>query len=211
MTSPTTATPSRAPMRLRRSPRWLIAGVLLVALGGLGTAYAVSSLASSQDVLAATRTVHRGEVIAASDLSVVSVSRSAGLSTVAAGEAPELVGQVAATDIPAGSLLVAGSVGAPEIPPGMSRVGLRLAPGRLPASGLHPGSPVLVVALPEQQASQPDSEPEVSVPATVAAEPVAQPDGSVVVDVLTPGEHAEAVARLSATDRVALVRQGDAP
>ncbi len=211
MTSPTASVPSRAQMRLKRHPRWLIAGVMVVTLGGLGTSFSINSLVASEDVLAVTRTIHRGQTVAASDLTVVSVNRSLGLSTVPAAQASSLIGQVAATDLPGGSLLVSESVGAPEIPSGMARVGLRLASGRLPASGLNPGSPVLVVALAEPQASETDAELLESVPATIASEPATQPDGTVVVDVLAPNESAEAVARLSATDRLALVRQGDAP
>lgn len=210
MVAPPDTSSSRIQMRLKRQPRWLIAGVLAVATGGLGTAYAVTSLVASDEVVQVTRTVHRGETVSASDLAVVPVSRSAGLVTVPASELSAVVGQVASTDLPGGSLLVAGSVGAPEVPPGMARVGLKLGPGRLPAAGLRPGASVLVVALPEQQ----DGEQEVSeasIPASVAGEPVELPDGSMAVDVMVAGQRAEAVARLSASDRVALVRQGDAP
>jgi hypothetical protein len=209
MANSTDAALSRTPVRLRRQPRWLAAGVLAVTLGGLGTAYAVTSLVASDEVVRVTRTVHRGETLAASDLAVVSVSRSAGLSTVPASELSSLVGQVASTDLPGGSLIGPGTVGGPEVPPGMARVGLKLAPGRVPVAGLRPGASVLIVALQGPQESEEGVE-EASVPATLAGEPVEQPDGSVAVDVMVAGQRAEAVARLAASDRVALVREGDA-
>ena len=66
---------------------------------------------------------------------------------------------------------------------------------------------MLIVALQGPQESEEGVE-EASVPATLAGEPVEQPDGSVAVDVMVAGQRAEAVARLAASDRVALVREG---
>ncbi len=209
MVTPPGTSSSRIQMRLRRQPRWLIAGVLAVAIGGLGTAYSLTSLTASDDVIQVTRTVHRGETVEASDLAVVSVSRAAGLDTVPASELSAVVGEVASTDLPGGTLLVADSVGAPEVPPGMARVGLKLGPGRLPAASLRPGASVLVVALPQQDGER--AVPEASIPASLAGEPVELPDGTMAVDVMVANQRAETVARLSALDRVVLVRQGDAP
>lgn len=210
--SATTSAPLRARVRLRRSPRWLLAGVLAVCLGGLATAFLVSSVAASESVLRLNRTVYRGEVIAPVDLGVVTIGRGAEVPVVAGERLNAVVGQSALTDLPDGSLLVEGSYGAPDLPPGSARVGLRLAPGRLPSSALPPGTPVLVVALPGANA-MPGSAEQVppSVSGTLATAPVAQSDGSFVVDVTVVADRAESVARLSATERVALVRQGTAP
>lgn len=208
MTTLSQGAPVRTRIRLRRNPRWLAAGVLLTVLGGLATAFGFLTVSASESVVVLNRTVHRGQAVAASDLGVVAVGRGAGLRTVPAANAAGLVGQRATTDLPAGSLLVEGSLGAPDLAAGEARVGVRLAAGRLPSTALLPGTPVLVVALADAAAGA-DGAAEVpaSVPATVVEGPQAQPDGSLVLDLDLPADRAEAVARLAAADRVALVRR----
>lgn len=204
--------PLRAHVRLRRSPRWLLAGIMAVCLGGLATAFLIASVAATEDVLRLNRTVHRGEIIAPADLGVVTIGRGAEVPAVSGDSLGAVVGQAALTDLPDGSLLVEGSFGASDLPPGSARVGLRLAPGRLPSATLPPGTPVLVVALPAANAIPGAAEQvPASVPGTLATAPVAQSDGSFVVDVTLVADRAESVARLAATERVALVRQGIAP
>lgn len=202
-------TAARSRLRLRRSPLWLLGGVLAICLGGLASAFLYLAVADTEPVLTANRTLYRGEVIEAADLSVVSVAAGVDLRTVPGDRLHDLVGHAAVTDIPAGSLLVEGAVGDPGIPPGLARVGLRLAGGRLPGGELLPGTPVLVVALPAAATSDADAAAlPPSVQATLIGPGVAQPDGSLVVDVTVPAERAEQVARLGAADRVALVQQG---
>lgn len=208
MTTPFTGAPERTPIRLRRSPRWLALGLLATVLGGLATAVGFLTVGASDSVVVLTRTVHRGEAVAAADLGVVSVGRGAGLRTVSAAGMAELVGQRAATDLPAGSLLVEGSLGARDLPAGQARVGVRVTAGRLPSTTLLPGTPVLVVALPAAGATgQSDAPLPASVSAAVVNSPEVQADGSHVLDLNLPADRAEAVARLAAADRVALIRR----
>ena len=198
---------TRPRIRLRRSPLWLLAGILAVCLGGLASAFVYLSLAESDPVLRVNRTIHRGEVIQQADLSVVSLG--AGVDVPAVGEARvgEVVGRAATTDLPGGSLLVDGSWGEDGVPVGNARVGVRLASGRFPTTDLRPGTSVLVVALPAQGVVE--QELPGSVAAALVGEPAAQADGSTVFALNVPAAAAEDVARLAAADRVALVQTGN--
>ncbi|MFT3876387.1 MAG: SAF domain-containing protein [Propioniciclava sp.] len=205
----TTVTDAARPrLRVRRSPLWLAAGLIAIALGGLGSAAVFSSLSASQPVLQATRTLHRGEIIQSSDLTTVPVSAGLGVATVPESRLSDVVGRAAVTDVPGGSLLVDGSWGDAGLPSGQSRVGVRLASGRFPVSDLRPGTPLLVVALPSGS-SESGTDADVlpgSVRATLVAAPVQQADASATFDLNLASEDAEAVARLAAADRVALVQ-----
>lgn len=202
----------RPRVRLRRDPRWLFAGVLAVVLGGLATAFLFLSVAAADPVVRVNRLVYRGETIKPADLSVVTVGRGIDVRTVPGARLDEVVGSAALTDLPQGSLLVADTFGPASLPPGQSRVGVRLEAGRLPSADLTPGTPLLVVALPvaaaaatPAAASAAEALPP-SVSATLATAPVQQPDGAWVVDVTLAADRAESVARLAASNRVAVVR-----
>lgn len=200
---------SRTRIRLRRDPRWLLAGILAVALGGLSTGFLFVSATSSQPVLRVNRTVYRGETIAAADLAVVEIGSGLDVRTVPGSRLDQVVGSAAVTDLAQGSLLVDGTFGSATLPAGQSRVGVRLEAGRLPSANLTPGTAVMVVALPAANPTGGAAEAlPPSVSATLATAPSPQPDGSWVVDLTLAADRAEAVARLAATDRVALVAMG---
>lgn len=203
---------ARPRIRTRRSPLWLLVGIVAVCLGGLGSAFVFGSITSSDHVLRVNRTIHRGEVIATQDVSVVSVGAGLDVRTVSDQRVSEVVGRPAVTDIPAGSLLVEGTWGEVGQPSGQSRVGVRLEPGRYPATDMRPGTPLLIVALPEGGAEGGAEAPALpgSVSATLVAAPAAQPDGRVTFDLYVPDAQAELVARLAATDRLAVVQVGGA-
>ncbi len=198
--------PTRPLVRLRRSPAWLAFGIVAVCLGGLLSAFVYLNAIESHPVLRVNRTLYRGEIISQQDLGVVQIGSGLDLKTVADGRVGEVVGQAATTDLPGGSLLVEGTWGPAGQPLGMSRVGVRLSPGRYPGGDLRPGSPFLVVALPDAGAEAPELP--ASVPATLVAAPAAQPDGSLAFDLYVAGAQAELVSRLAAADRVTLVQQG---
>ncbi len=193
--------------RLRRNPRWLLAGVLAVVLGGLASAYAFQAISAADPVLRVNRTIHRGETIEQADLTVVALSRGTDVRTVPASRSAEVVGSAALTDVPAGSLLTNDSFGDRRLPDGQARVGVRLDAGRLPSATLVPGTPLLVVAVPAATGVEAEDLP-ASVAATLATAPEQQPDGTWVVDVTLATDRAEQVARLAALGRVALVGVG---
>ncbi len=180
--------------------------MLAICLGGLGAAFLYTSVADAHSVLRVNRTVFRGEVIQAADLGSVSVGSAVGLTTVPADRAAELIGSTALVDLPNGSLVVPGSVGQVEVKPGTARIGLRLTPGRLPASPLPAGTPVLLVAVAKDSE---DASPGASVVAKVATSPVVQTDGAAVLDVEVPAGEAERLARLAAAERLVLVRRAE--
>ncbi|WP_282005824.1 SAF domain-containing protein [Propioniciclava sinopodophylli] len=198
---------TRPRIRLRRSPLWLLAGILAVCLGGLASAFVYLSLTASDPVLRVNRTIHRGEVIQGADLSVVSVGTGVDVRTVGDERAAEVIGRAAVTDVPGGSLLVEGSWGESGVPVGSARVGLRLSAGRFPTTDLRPGTQVLVVALPAQ--GEAEAELPGSIPASLVGEPAVQTDGSTLLALSVPAGSAELVARLAAADRVALVQTGN--
>lgn len=208
METPVPDAAARPRVRLRRSPVWLVAGILAVSLGGLASAFVYLQVAASDPVLRVNRTIHRGEVIQAADLAVVQVGAGLDVRTVRDARASEVVGRAAVTDLPGGSLLVDGSWGDADVPLGSSRVGLRLAPGRFPTTDLRPGTTVLVVALPAQGGAVGEELP-ASVPATLVGDAGTQPDGSTLFALAVPSASSELVARLAAADRVALVQTGN--
>ncbi|MCA0250853.1 MAG: SAF domain-containing protein [Actinobacteria bacterium] len=198
-------TDARAPrVRPRRDLRLIAIGVLAICLGGLGAMWLYSAVTDVASVIAVTRTVHRDQIIAAEDLDVIAVPAVPGLTTVSADLFDQVVGRTAHLDLAAGSLLTPRSYGEPIVEAGRSQLGLRLAPGRIPAGELPAGTEVLLVAV-----SRDGSEPPTgaSVLARVSFTGPEQPDGSVLLDVDVPREHAEYVARLAAADQLVVVRE----
>ena len=189
------------PVRPRRNLRWIAVGVLAVCLGGLGAALLYANLSGAQEVLLVKRTVLRDQVITVDDLAVTSVVPAPGVASVPAERLEAVVGSTAQYDLIEGGLLSPAQFGEPRVVPGMARVGLRLAPGRVPKSPIPSGSPVLLVAL----AAEGDK-PGASVSGQIASEPTELPDGGPVIDVMVPAEVAERVARLAAGDQLVLVQ-----
>ncbi len=203
--TPPTQTAPMAPMRARRNPRWIAAGVLAVCLGGLGSTLLYTQAGNATAVVRVNHAVARGDVIGPEDLGVITVGNVAGVSTVPADELGRLVGQTAISDLAEGSLLAPNTIGAPILAADQVRIGLRLTAGRLPASALPAGTRVWLVAVPAANSGGADKG-EATVTGSVASSPTVAPDGASVLDVNVPTAQAERIARLAATDRLALVR-----
>jgi hypothetical protein len=126
-----------------------------------------------------------------------------------ADQAQTLVGQRAAYDLVAGSLVAPESV-TPAALPATQRavVGMKLAGGRAPADFLVPGAPVRLVALPPVDAQPGARDPyagKTFVARTVSSVP--GPDaGSLFVDVDVPAAQAPTIAMLAAQERLSVVR-----
>jgi hypothetical protein len=192
-------------VRRRRDPRLLALGIVAICLGGLGSAWLYVGLAGTQQVLSMTRTVYRGEVLAASDLSTVSLAPPPGLSVVSSDRVSELVGKTALVDLPTGGLVCRDCVGAVQVPADHARLGLRVAAGRLPVSPLPAGTSVLLVPVAGANGQLPAGS---GVAAVVASAPVLQADGASLLDVTVPASEAERLARLAAADQLSMVREG---
>lgn len=218
-TLPSQAPPADQPVRLapagsplptlkRRQPRWILAGVLALALGALGSVLLWTRVADTATVLRVDRTLHRGDVLTAQDLSPVSVGQLGDLATVSSEDLDSVLGQQVRTDVVEGSLLSPQALGRPELAAGVAVVGLRLDEGRVPRVSLEPGTTVLLVETAPAQPTGQDAEPgqrsfraEVHRPTEAGSDQVA-----VLVDVTVDRRDAEAVARLAAEDRIVLVR-----
>ena len=198
-------------LRGRRNHRLLWAGVLAICLGGLGAAGLYLSVADSHSVVAVKRTVFRDQVITSEDLTVITLATVPGLETVPAERIADVVGASALTDLVEGGVLSPRSYGQAVLEVGKVRLGLKLAPGRMPAGSLPPGTEVLLVAITRTAPDGSDLTPEASVEGRVASLPDPLPDGSAVLDVVVPAGEAERVARLAAADRLVLVRQAGGP
>lgn len=156
-------------------------------------------------VLAMARTVHRGEMVTAADLTVAHALADPAIRPVPADSVTSVVGQRAALDLVQGSLLTTGSTTDDPVPgAGAALVGLRLTPGRMPLSELSPGDPVTVVlAGRDGEATATGAAPTVA--ATVVGTGTSD-DGARMVDVTVPAADAATVASWVATGRVAVYR-----
>lgn len=134
-----------APPVRRRSWPLVAAGVLAMAIGALAFGLARSSIDHRVAVLTVVTSVTAGQQLSPSDLGVVEVSASPGLSTIPASEEPSVVGRTVATNVVAGSLLVPADLGSPvAVKTGDAVVAVDVHQAAVPSS-LEPGSSLLVV------------------------------------------------------------------
>lgn len=189
--------PGLVPVRSRRRPWLILMALLLSALGVLAVIWLVGVAGQRQDVLALARPVPYGQVIERSDLVVTRVSLDPGVAAMPASAVDDVVGQVAATTLMPGMLMspqLAEAAGEPSV--GRVLVPLAIPADRMPAGGLRPGDPILVV----------DTEsPESPAPASVVRVGAMDVNGVAVVDVTTDRMAGPAVAVASAEDRIAIV------
>ena len=199
-----------APPASRHRPAVWLAGIALIAAGGGIAAAVVTAAGQRVAVVAVVRDVPVGTVITADDLGQARVAADPALHPVPASASQGLVGQYAAVDLRAGTLLTASEVTSTPTPgAGQSLVGVSLHPGQLPARPLAPGDRVALVVTPGTGASagtdttaavgSSDRVAVVSETGTVAQ------DGSVVVDLLLPADQAASVAVDASAGHLSLV------
>ncbi|SCE84918.1 SAF domain-containing protein [Micromonospora coriariae] len=146
--------PPKVVRQRRVRPGLLGLAVLLIALGGLGAAFAVTSVRATGSYLAVARPVEVGREISAADLVAVQVAGGQGLRPVPAGRLDEVVGKRAAVALVPGTLLTLGQVtDDPLLGPGQQQLALGLKTAQVPARELHPGDKVLLVSTPDDNAS----------------------------------------------------------
>ncbi|MGW5558455.1 SAF domain-containing protein [Micromonospora sp. NPDC003944] len=141
-------------VRQRRvRPGLLGLAVLLIALGGLGAAFAVTSVRATGSYLAVARPVEVGREISPADLVTVQVAGGQGLRPVPAARLDEVVGKRAAVALLPGTLLTLAQVtDDPLLGPGQQQIALGLKTAQVPARTLHPGDKVLLVSTPDNDA-----------------------------------------------------------
>jgi hypothetical protein len=185
------------PVRRRRSSRLLLLGVVLAVLGALLGVLLLQMTAQRESVIAVAATVPFGQAISRENLREVAVSVDNGLTTIPWSDVDSVVGQIAATDLLAGSTLTPDGM-SPGGPPaaGDAVVGVAVGPGRLPVTPLHVRDEVLVVEV--------DG---VGAPLRATVLRMGEPDivGKRTVDLLVNESVGVELARIAAADRAVLV------
>lgn len=199
-TAPQTGAPE-VPGRRVRLPQLAI-GLLLMAGTALGFVLWHASSSERVPVLTLATDVSRGHVLSVEDLRVAHIGTDDPVATTAADQAGELVGQVAVTDLRAGTFVVAEHfVSGSALTPGAGVVGLALGPGQYPTPQLRVGDLVNVIV-----ASADDTEGRLLAEAAevVWVEPVGT-QGQRFVSLLTGEPLAGQVATAAANGKVSLV------
>jgi hypothetical protein len=207
--SPSSPGPTRARAtaraKERRRPLVFALCAVLVAVGGLGAAFAFTSVNDTQEVLVVNRDIARGETIEPGDLSVVRVSVDPALTPIGGSQRSSLEGSRAAVDLWAGTLLSEQQITESLVPgEGESLVGISLTPAQMPSEPLYAGDGVRIVTTPGDQGEVTDEDP-VTIQATVVGVSRVEETGETVVNVSVPEEESADLAARAATGRVALV------
>lgn len=205
--------PGSVAARRRTSRKSLLAGVLVVLLGGLLALVAGRMLSEHTEVLAVARDVPLGATLTAEDLTVANVTADPSLSPISAGQESQIVGMVTQVRLVRGELLTRGQLGTGDgFGPGQVLVALPLKDGQFPARGLTPGQRVLIVATPGGAGGVAPFGAGTSqgsgrqIGATVAEVGLPNPATQVtVVDVRVGAEDGAAVAGLASTGNLAVV------
>ncbi|TDC31458.1 flagellar biosynthesis protein FlgA [Micromonospora sp. 15K316] len=212
-TSPAEApvTPPRVVRQRRIRPGLLGLAVLLIALGGLGAAFAVTSVRATGDYLAVARPVEVGRQLSADDLRPVQVAGGQGLAPVPADRIDEVLGKRAAVSLTPGTLLTMGQLtDAPLLGPDQQQLALGLDPAEVPARQLHPGDKLLLVSTPDDNADGSAAAGGTRFPATVIDTSASDTNDDIVVYLALAVRDVPAVVALTAQDRIAVVLTGAA-
>ena len=203
--------PQIAPPGRRRRPKWALAGVAVLVVGGLLGAALYSAAGDRTAVIGIAEPVAFGETVQASDLVEVGVAEDPRLQPVPWSDLDLVVGMIAATDLTAGSLLTMSALTTSSTPgAGQELVPVALQVSQLPAGGLRPRDELLLVAT-DPAAGDPAAGQGA---ATGAGEQLAAmvlrvgvpgSTGLVVVDVLVDSGAGAELAVLAAAGRVAVV------
>ncbi|MGV9210665.1 SAF domain-containing protein [Micromonospora sp. RB23] len=198
-------TPPKVVRQRRVRPGLLGLAVLLIALGGLGAAFAVTSVRATGSYLAVARPVQVGREVTAADLITVQVAGGQGLHPVPAGRLDEVVGKRAAVALVPGTLLTLGQVtDDPLLGPGQQQIALGLKTAQVPARELHPGDKVLLVSTPDDDATGTAATTGTRFTATVI-DMVSPTDNEKVLYLALLVRDVPAVVALAAEERVAVV------
>ena len=196
----------------RRNPKWIALGIFAICVGGLLSYLIYARVATETTVVALTSTVYRGQTVAASDLTTVTLSGDPGVPTVPADQRDQLVGQRAVYDLIDGSILAPGAIAPVKLPQDRrALVGIRVTAGRAPSNHLWPGSAVRLIAVPppNAEAGFTDAYSGKTFTARVVDQQPGPDAASTLVNVDVGSDQAPVVALLAAQDRLSLVRDAD--
>ncbi|MET8041552.1 SAF domain-containing protein [Micromonospora sp. NPDC005215] len=197
--------PPKVVRQRRVRPGLLGLAVLLIALGGLGAAFAVTSVRATGSYLAVARPVEVGREVTAADLITVQVAGGQGLRPVPAGRLDEVVGKRAAVTLVPGTLLTLGQItDNPLLGPDQQQIALGLKTAQVPARQLHPGDKVLLVSTPDRSNTGDPAAAGTRFPATVI-DMVSPANDDKVLYLALPTRDVPAVVALTAQARIAVV------
>lgn len=198
--------PPRVVRQRRIRPGLLGLAVLLIALGGLGSAFAVTSVRSTGSYLAVARPVDVGHQLTTDDLVTVRVSGGRELRPVPASRLKEVLGLRAAVRLAPGTLLTPNQLtDTPLLGPDQQQIALGLDRSQVPARRLHPGDKLLLVSTPDRSAGGAGGNGGTRFPAVVIDAVDQDNNNDVVVYLALAVRDVPAVVALNAADRVALV------
>ncbi|MDG4856761.1 SAF domain-containing protein [Streptomyces sp. T-3] len=145
----------------RRRPKWVWAGLLVVALSAGGFAVTVSALGQREPVLMVVRDVPAGHVFTAADLRSVKIAVDGGIAPIPYEQRAGVVGRRATVPLLAGALLTRGEVGSKGVypPKGYSEISFAVAEGGAPPR-LASGERVAVLDSAEKSAAGPQGKGE---------------------------------------------------
>ena len=179
-------------------------GIAVVLLGGLGAVWWANVQANSVAVLVIKDPVQRGQIIQQQDLAEMEIvgGQSNGIPV---DRTSEVVGKVAAVDLPAGAMLTDTSLDAhTTVPEGESLVGLSLEASQLPATELRSGDKIRIVATPLQQGEIPKEAPP-TIEAVIYSTSTDARTGEQLLTVAVPSQIAPDLAAWAATNRIAVI------
>jgi hypothetical protein len=191
-------------VRQRRiRPGLLGVAVLLIALGGLGAAFAVMSVRSTGSYLAVVRPVPVGSTLFPEDLTTVEVAGGQGIRPIPAARRESVMGLRAAVTLVPGTLLTdAQLTREPPLGPGQQQIGLGLKPSQIPARHLNPGDKVQVVGTPPKDDT---GQAAVTRYDATVIDTLAQDRSNAVLYLAVQARDAAAIVLLAGADRVAVV------
>jgi hypothetical protein len=189
-------------------PGLLGLAVLLIALGGLGAAFAVTSVRATGTYLAVARTVEVGTVLGQDDLMSVQVAGGQGLKPIRASRIDEVLGKRAAVTLTPGTLVTEAQLtDKPLLGPGQQQIALGLKPSAVPARNLRPGDKVLLVSTPPKSNDGRTTPSSTRFTGTVIDSDTPE-SNTVVVYLAVSVRDVPAVVALAADQRIALVLTG---
>ena len=193
------------PRRKSRLPEVAL-GLVIVAVCGLASLWWYSTAAERTDVLALREPITQGDTLEVEDLIKVAIATEDPVATMSEAEVLSIVGQVAVTDLSAGTLVTPAMFA--QFNPmldGSVVVGLDLEIGRVPAVTPLPGDAVAVVLLPVANATEPVGE--IMVESAVVVETAAiGTQGRRFLALSMTEEDATEVTSAASQNRIALIR-----
>lgn len=136
-----------APVKRRRSPVLIAAGLVLILFSGLGFYWLYRTSDDRIDVVTVSRNVEMGQTVTDSDVVSTQVAVEPGVRVVRWSERAQVIGKVATARLMKGSLLNPDTVSARPIPgPGKKLLGVAVKPGNWPEGQLRPGDQITIIS-----------------------------------------------------------------